>query len=146
MHMKIDDELWNAIIAETQAGIERWNASAAKHGTRDRFTFTCKPLPEYVLPTTEHHVEGGWHIDRKATARKIATGEMYSCRLKRARNTKDERITAVTFKPAPRKWAKLAGKSPREIVPGLGLTDFLMAISSQMTGEATRVGFTTSNT
>ena len=33
----INDEKWNEIVAETKAGIERWNAMGAKYGKADSF-------------------------------------------------------------------------------------------------------------
>jgi hypothetical protein len=126
--MKISDALWNDIVAETRAGIERWKANAAKHGLADRFTVTVEPVGGYVVLVTEHAVE--YYRDRHAIAREISTGELRRARLQEKRDGSFR----VEIRPvAPKGWATLATKPADKIVKALGLVDFTVILDVQPT-------------
>jgi hypothetical protein len=73
-HMQITEDKWNAIVAEAQQGVDKWNTAAAKHKKSDTFRCDLVPAGEYVLLMTTHN--DGYSAERKAVAYKPATQEM----------------------------------------------------------------------
>lgn len=126
--MKIADEKWNEIIAETQAGIARWNARASEKGCKDTFTCSVDRGTEYEVLVTRHIPD-----ERKAVARELATGEV-----RKAKLTKRGKLVGYSITtPDPKGWQGLADQPAADIVRKLKLLDFLMLISVSVTGVST---------
>jgi hypothetical protein len=126
--MKISDTLWNSIVAETAAGIDRCRADAARHGLADKFTVTVEPMGGYAVLVTEHRLD--YYTDRHAIARDLSTGDLRRARLveKRGGGYRVEVRSAV-----PKGWADLATKPADRIVKALGLLDFTVILDVQPT-------------
>jgi hypothetical protein len=123
--MHIDDNKWNEIVKAVQAGIDRWNASAAKHKTKDVFRLTHSKTTTYSVIIAEH--VGG---PRKALLRNAA-GEVRSTKIK---TNKKEQITGYTTRV--KNWKTLADKPAGEIVDKTNLLNFFVPISARVTSTS----------
>jgi hypothetical protein len=128
--MKITDEKWNELVAETQAGIDRWNQRAAEKNRPDVFSCKVEQTDKHMFLCTSHE-EG--HVYRsnemKAVARERDTGELRRAKPLRKRG---RLIGFSIFTPDPKGWQGLADKPANRIVDKLKLLDFLMFISSSV--------------
>jgi hypothetical protein len=128
--MKITDDKWNEIIAETRRRIDSWNASATKHNKSD--TFRCdlqQTRAHALLMTTRSSGEAELRRhERKAVARELATGELRSVKLIFNKG----RLTGFQTKADPKAWVSLLAKPVAEVVRKLKLTDFLMVLSARV--------------
>jgi hypothetical protein len=127
--MLIDDKKWEEIGAATKIQIDRWNASAAKHGKKDTFRFSTQKTNRHEVILTEHN--DGYNPKAKALAREIETGEIRATKV-----ILDEKRRIVGFKlttPDPKGWKALADKPAKEIVKKLKLTNFWMLLGTHVT-------------
>jgi hypothetical protein len=121
--MIIDNETWGDIIAETRAGIDRWNTRAAEYGLKDSFRCIVRTGTDDAVLLTKHLPDG----DGKAVVRERATGKLRRAKL----IVHNGQLTGVSLsKSDPKGWHELAGKPVGEIVEELKLLDFLMADSA----------------
>lgn len=126
--MLIDDKKWEEIGAAVKTRIDRWNASAVRHGQKDTFRFSTQKTVRHEVILAEH--SDGYMPEAKALARELETGEIRATKVVR----KNGRIVGFrTTTPDPKGWKSLANKPANEIVKKLRLTGFFMAISSQVT-------------
>jgi hypothetical protein len=124
--VKISDQKWNEIVAETQAAIEKWNAQAAREGWKDSFRCRLSSHADgNVTLITEH--DKGWHIERRAVTR--IGDQMYRSTIAKAKGG----IAIKTKTDDSKAFAALADKPTKEIVKKAGLTDFFVMISAQLT-------------
>jgi hypothetical protein len=124
--MKITDEKWNELVAETQAGIDRWNQHAAEKNRPDVFSCKVEQTDKHMFLCTSHQ---GGHSEMKAVARERATGELRRAKPVRKRG---KLIGVSIFTPDPKGWQELADKPANKIVGKLKLLDFTMFISSSV--------------
>jgi len=121
--MQINDELWAEMQAQVEARVAKENASAAERGSGDKFAWQLHDGNEFsAIITTYQREHGG--IDRKAVGRDKATGRLLRVTL----SVKKLRLL-MKAGPAPKAWAKLAGKSATEIVKGVGITGWIIFLS-----------------
>jgi hypothetical protein len=113
--MKITDEKWNEIIAETRAGIEDLNAWAKRNGQSDTFHCEIDEGQDFTkLVTTRSDGE------RRAVAREKATGELRTAKPVVRTNFRGYKITT----PDPKSWQNLSSKSASEVGKKLKLLSF----------------------
>jgi len=125
--MIISDDRWADIIKATEAGIARWNASAAKHKKPDKFSVRISETSGYCVLLTAHNNE--WRTHYHAVAREIATGQMRAVNVFR----KTHEIIGYKIKSSdPKAWKSLPNKSADAAVTQLRLCDFFLPISSKM--------------
>jgi hypothetical protein len=125
--MKITDDLWNGIIAETRAGIERWNTRLAERSVTDRLTVSVEATTGHTILLTVHR--GEYCREGKAVARENATGELRGCRLKVDRKAGFQ----VGIKTSdPKNWARLTKKPADKMVKELGLLNYVIPIGSRL--------------
>jgi hypothetical protein len=128
--MYVTDEQWNEIIEATKTGIDRWNASAAKHGATYRYSFEVwKPNDNFVMLQTEQKQNSGNRYTHEI-ARETATGELRNIKLKYSKSRKTRgQIIGFVVKPDPKSWATLANKPAPVIVKQLKLLDYIVVTS-----------------
>jgi len=126
--MYVDDQKWNDIIAETKAGIDRWNDDAAKYGVNHVFRVHLQNSDTYSLIVTEHASD---YHEWKVLARELKTSEVRSTKpiIKRGRF-----VGFKTRTPDPKIWSTLADKPAKTIVGKTKLVNFFIIIGSRMTG------------
>jgi hypothetical protein len=119
--LTIDDATWQALIAETRAAIDRYNAKAT--GNYANYSFECTVdgnSDTDWLETRQRNTSGPG--DRRTIARIKATGELLKVTFKR----KGKQIVSTGRSVTARSWIKAAAKSPAELLKATKLTDFMM--------------------
>jgi len=132
--MNVDEATWKEIVAEVQANINRFSASAKEHGRPDCFRIQLQVDNAGTAWLVAIQEQREIITDKKAIVRK-ADGTLLPATVKMT-NRRNGTVRLRT-KKAPKAWDKLAGKSAADIVKGLRFPNFIMVMGITITHEET---------
>jgi hypothetical protein len=122
----VDQEKWNAIVADAKAKADKWTADLKERGVSHTIRVAEEQTPTYNVLVVEYLYDR--RAERKALARVVSTGELRPATV----TVSKTRITYMTKVVAPKAWAKLGDELPDAIVKKTKLMDFFVVASAQM--------------
>ena len=119
--LTIDDTMWQELIAETRAAMDRLNSRCT--GNYAHYSFECalEDGGDWEKIETRQHNDT-FAGDLKAIGRIKATGEL----LKVSWKHKGKRIVATGRSVTAQSWIKAAAKSPAALLKATKLVDYTM--------------------